>query len=64
MEEKPVIEPGFWLAKFFIDSEGYINFDFEPVADLHWDTEAQATNVSNALRESAGIETAVIRVGV
>ena len=63
MEEKADIKPGFWLSKFFVDSEGYINFDFEPVADLHWETEERANEVSKALQESANIETSVIKVG-
>jgi hypothetical protein len=63
MEEEPDIRPGFWLSQWSIDSKSYIIFTFEPVMDLHWDTEAQADEVSKALRESAGIETAVVKVG-
>jgi hypothetical protein len=61
--DKPEIKAGFWLTKFFIDAQGYINFNFEPVADLHWDTEERANEVSKALLESAEIETKVVKVG-
>jgi hypothetical protein len=30
MEEKSDIKPGFWLTKFYIDSQRYINFDYIP----------------------------------
>jgi hypothetical protein len=63
MEEKREIKPGFWLSQWHIDSGGYVTFNFEPVIDLHWDTKAQADAVSDALRQSAGIETEVVRVG-
>jgi len=62
MEEKPDIEPGFWLSKWYRDSKGYV-FNFEPAQDLRWDTEAKANEVSKALRELAGIETVVVKIG-
>jgi hypothetical protein len=58
------INPGDWLTQFFVDREGYINFNFEPEMDLHWKTEAEATAVSNALRQSAEIETSVVKIGM
>ncbi len=61
MQDKPEIEPGFWLTQWHRDSNGRL-FNFEPVLDLHWDTEADATAVSEELRE-AGIETAVVNIG-
>jgi len=63
MEEWPEIKPGFWLSRWHRDSKGYL-FNFEPVLDLHWDTEANAGEVSKFLREEAGIETAVVKVGL
>jgi len=61
--DSPEIKTGFWLTKFFVDAQGYINFDFEPDADLHWDNEEAANNVSKALREAGEIETRVVKVG-
>jgi hypothetical protein len=61
MEDRPEIESGFWLTRWHRDSKGRL-FNFEPVLDLHWDTEAAAKEVSKELRES-GIETAVVKIG-
>jgi hypothetical protein len=61
VEDKPDVEPGFWLSRWHRDPKGYL-FNFEPVLDLHWDTEEKAREVSEKLRES-GIETQVIRIG-
>ena len=63
MEDKPQIKSGFWLTMFYIDSAGYINFDFAPTADLHWDTETEANERSTALLESGGVKTEVVKVG-
>lgn len=57
------IKPGFWLSRWHIDSQGYLNFNFEPELDLHWGTEPEAVAFSNALRQSAGIETTVVQIG-
>jgi len=61
MEDKPDIAPGFWLTQWHRDSKGRV-FNFEPVLDMHWDTEAAANEVSKELRE-AGVETAVVKIG-
>jgi hypothetical protein len=61
MEDKPDIAPRFWLTQWHRDSKGRL-FNFEPVLDLHWDTEAGASAVSTEFRE-AGVETAVVRIG-
>jgi hypothetical protein len=63
MEDKAEIKPGFWLSNWHRDSKGYV-FNFAPELDLHWDTEYTAREVSTALRELAGIETAVVKIGV
>ncbi len=62
MEEKTEIKPGFWLSQWRHDSKGYV-FNFEPELDLHWGAEDKANEVSKALRELAGIETVVVRIG-
>jgi hypothetical protein len=62
MEDKNV-KPGEWLTQYSVDREGYINFNFEPEMDLHWKSEAEATAVSNALKQSANVETAVVKIG-
>jgi hypothetical protein len=61
MEEKPEIKPGFWLSRWHHDSKGYL-FDFAPELDMHWDAEDKANEVSETLRELAGIETVVVKV--
>ena len=63
MEGKHEIKPGFWLSRWHRDSNGYL-FDFAPDLDMHWDAEEKANEVSEALRDLAGIETAVVKVGV
>ncbi len=64
MEDRPDIEPGYWLTQYFVDSDGYLNFNFEPEADLHWETESGATSASDILRRTAEIQTAVVKVGI
>ena len=62
MEEASDVKPGYWLSRWQI-SDGYFTFNFERELDLHFGPEAEATRVSKTLRESAEIETEVVRLG-
>lgn len=64
MGEKYEIKPGYWLTQWFVDSEGYANFNFEPEMDLHWNTEAEARAKADYLKKSAEVETTVVGIGV
>ena len=63
MEGKGEVKPGFWLSRWHRESKGYL-FDFAPELDMHCDAEEKANEFSEALRDLAGIETAVVKVGV
>ena len=64
MDEKYDIKPGYWLSQWFLDSEGYANFNFEPEMDLHWNTENEARAVADHLKSAGGVETSVVGIGV
>lgn len=64
MGDNSGIEPGFWLSLWFVDVEGYANFNFEPAKDLHWKTESEAKAVADFLKKAADIETKVVGIGV
>jgi hypothetical protein len=63
MEAAHDIRPGYWLAQWDVSSE-FVTFRFEPELILRFEKEADALGVSNALRESADIETEVVRIGI
>jgi hypothetical protein len=63
MEEASGIEPGYWLSQWHVSSDHIITFNFEPELVLTFNTEIAAAWASNALRESAEIETGVLKVG-
>lgn len=64
IDENHEVQPGYWLAEWYWDSQGGVNFNFEPEKDLHWKTEDQAKEVSDFLRKNAEIETIVVAIGV
>jgi hypothetical protein len=54
MEDKLDIKAGHWLTQYFVDSDGYLNFNFEPRADLHWETEAGDRSVRYSKKDGGG----------
>src|SRR5713101_2078730 len=61
--EEVLVKSGYWLARWHVASDGMATFSFGPELVCHFDTQAKANAVSNALRESADIETEVVRIG-
>ncbi len=62
MDERSGVKPGYWLTEWRVSSDNVATFNFEPEPIISFDTEAEADQVSKDLRESADIETAVVKL--
>src|SRR5438128_960571 len=60
----PDLEPGYWLSRYFVDREGYINFNFEPDLFFAFEGEDGAKAASQRLKDSAAIEMQVVKIGL
>jgi hypothetical protein len=64
-EEKDDIKPGYLLSKWWIDKEGFANFDFspEPTDMVAFQNEAYTDGVAEFLRQHVGLEIQKFKVG-
>jgi hypothetical protein len=54
---------GQWMSNWQPDGEGGVRFAFGPERHLVFNSEAQAKNICEALRNNAEIETEVVKIG-
>ncbi|MGC2698374.1 MAG: hypothetical protein WA738_21510 [Candidatus Angelobacter sp.] len=63
MEEMPDIKVGYWLTQFDVTQENVATFRFEAQPHLSFDSKDFAMAISDGLRESAEIQTEVVKNG-
>lgn len=64
MEGTKDLEPGDWLSHYYVDQEGYLNFNFERELFFGFDVEDDANKASEALKQNAGVVTTVVKIGL